>query len=552
VRFRLLALALALVAACGGEDLAGPATGSIRVAVTTSGDGPDADGYLLAVDEAAGERIGASGVRTFTDLPVGSHQVTLGDLASNCAPAGQLRRAVAVEAGATAELEYDITCQAAPGGLRLVTSTTGNAPDPDGYEASIDGDVPLALPAAGTVAVSPVMPGDHTLAMSGLAPNCTLDGPNPRTVTVAPGAMLTVDLAVGCGAPVGTLTVVVATAGPRPDPDGYEVTIGEDQARPLGANASLTVPGLPVGDVRVGLSGVAPNCTLAGRTPRTVEVTNGGSSQLTFEVSCVPAGNGTILFTSDRTGTSHLFRVRDDGSRLVDLTPAAEACCADWSPDGTRIVFTRGAEISVMNQDGSGSVGLGVSGGGTRWSPDGHKLLFTSGGTFTTDGTIQVMNPDGSGVTALTTGRSPDWSPDGGRIVFQRTGPCVADICGADIYVMAADGSQLRKLTNSQGAFDSFGLPAWSPDGGKIAYRRTAFFGGSGLYVMNPDGSDNARLTEMGGLGRPVWSPDGSAIAFAGFTADGGSTELMVMSSTGGVGVVIAGSPGSEYPESWN
>jgi Tol biopolymer transport system component len=70
--------------------------------------------------------------------------------------------------------------------------------------------------------------------------------------------------------------------------------------------------------------------------------------------------------------------------------------------------------------------------------------------------------------------------------------------------------------------------------------------------VMNPDGSDNARLTEMGGLGRPVWSPDGSAIAFAGFTADGGSTELMVMSSTGGVGVVIAGSPGSEYPESWN
>jgi Tol biopolymer transport system component len=278
---------------------------------------------------------------------------------------------------------------------------------------------------------------------------------------------------------------------------------------------------------------------------------NGGLSQVRFEVSCLATGEGIILFTSDRTGTSHLFRVRDDGSRVVNLTPSAEACCGDWSPDGSRIAFSAEPGISVMNEDGSDPVALGVSGGSVRWSPDGQKLLFTSGGTFGTDGTIQVMNADGSGVTGLTTGRSPDWSPDGASITFQRTGPCVVDICGADVYVMAADGSQVRKLTSSQGAFAFFGLPAWSPDGGKIAYRVTAFFGGSGVYVMNPDGSGKAPITAIGGLGRPVWSPDGSAIAVAAFTADGGSTELTVIPSSGGGGVVLASSPGAEYPESW-
>jgi Tol biopolymer transport system component len=252
---------------------------------------------------------------------------------------------------------------------------------------------------------------------------------------------------------------------------------------------------------------------------------------------------------------SHLYRMEADGSNVVDLTPSAEAFDGDWSPDGSRIVFTATAGevfgVFVMNANGSNPVALGVSGGSVRWSPDGQKILFTSGGSFLTDATIQVMTADGSGITALTTGRSPDWSPDGTRIAFWRIGQCVVDICGADVYIMAADGSQVRKLTNSQGPFDSFESPAWSPDGSKIAYCRSVFLGGSGVYVMNPDGSDNRALSGTSGLGRPVWSPDGSAIALAAWSADGGSTELTVISSSGGAGVVLASSPGAEYPESW-
>ncbi|HEX2635651.1 MAG TPA: hypothetical protein VHL81_00880 [Gemmatimonadales bacterium] len=549
LRLLLLLLAATFLGSCGGEDVAGPVTGSLRVVVTTGGDAPDADGYLVAVDDRAGERIGTSGVRTFADLSAGSHQVRLDDLAPGCGAVGELQRTVSVDAGATAELAFEITCSAEAGGLRLVISSTGAALDPDGYEVSIDGGAPLALPAEGEVSVASMVPGDHTLGLSGLAPNCALDGPNPRRITIEAATVLTVDLTIACGAAVGSLTIVVETAGPRPDSDGYEVSVGGDPARAIGANAYLTVS-VPVGHVRVGLSGVAPNCTLAGRNPRTVAVSEGGSSQLTFEVSCAPTGDGSILFTSDRTGTSHLFRMRDDGSSIVDLTPSTGGCCGDWSPDGTQIAFSSRVGISIMNQDGSGRIGLGVSGGGVRWSPDGSRLLFTSGGTFTTDATIRVMNVDGSGVLTLSSGQDPDWSPDGTRIVFQRIGPCVADICGSDLYLMAADGSQVHKLTSSQGAFDSFARPAWSPDGGRIAYRRTTFFGGGGLYVMTSGGSGNTRLTATGGSGRPVWSPDGSAIAFDAFGADG-STEVMVIPSTGGAGVVLASSRGSEYPSSW-
>ena len=67
---------------------------------------------------------------------------------------------------------------------------------------------------------------------------------------------------------------------------------------------------------------------------------------------------------------------------------------------------------------------------------------------------------------------------------------------------------------------------------------------------MTSGGSGNTRLTATGGSGRPVWSPDGSAIAFDAFGADG-STEVMVIPSTGGAGVVLASSRGSEYPSSW-
>ena len=56
--------------------------------------------------------------------------------------------------------------------------------------------------------------------------------------------------------------------------------------------------------------------------------------------------------------------------------------------------------------------------------------------------------------------------------------------------------------------------PAWSPDGGKIAFVSTRD-GNPEIYVMNADGTGvvNLSTNAASDLG-PAWSPDGTRLAF--------------------------------------
>lgn len=53
---------------------------------------------------------------------------------------------------------------------------------------------------------------------------------------------------------------------------------------------------------------------------------------------------------------------------------------------------------------------------------------------------------------------NPDWSPDGKQIAFQRSPKSTAG--AIDVYIVAADGTNLRQLTNTKG--DEF-EPSWQP-----------------------------------------------------------------------------------------
>jgi Tol biopolymer transport system component len=104
---------------------------------------------------------------------------------------------------------------------------------------------------------------------------------------------------------------------------------------------------------------------------------------------------------------------------------------------------------------------------------------------------IYVMNADGSEQKRLTNhpavDGAPSWSPDGRNIVF------VSDRDGnVEIYVMSADGSGQKRLTNNT-AFDMF--PSWSPDGKKIAFMSTRAEN-TDIYIMNAGGSEQRRRTE--------------------------------------------------------
>jgi Tol biopolymer transport system component len=252
-----------------------------------------------------------------------------------------------------------------------------------------------------------------------------------------------------------------------------------------------------------------------------------------------PGKNGKITFTFNLD----VWVTNSNGSGQTRLTDSGRDFTPDWSPDATKIAFSRleldsnKFDIYVMNSDGSGLTELTNnpnSDYAPSWSPDGSKIAFASDGSLNSDTyQIWVMNSDGSGATQLTDGDDsyPDWSPDGSKIAFSRQGGN-----SSGIWVMNSDGSGATQLTDGD---DSY--PDWSPDGSKIAFsRQGAEPPGSQIWVMNSDGSG---ATQLAGVrtsdsyyqSYPSWSPDGTQIAFIGSEVLNNPNygEIWVMNSDG-------------------
>lgn len=165
----------------------------------------------------------------------------------------------------------------------------------------------------------------------------------------------------------------------------------------------------------------------------------------------------------------HVFTMNTDGSGLTRLAPGG---CAGgtttqsrprWSPDGQKILFYGehvwgGArEVFTMNPDGTQIINLTNSPADDThadWSPDGSQIVFRS------DGEVSVMNADGSGVTRLTDMHgsvyAPSFAPDGRKILFLAHEP------GAgyhQVFKMYADGSGVRSLADDSSIEDA----DWAP-----------------------------------------------------------------------------------------
>jgi TolB protein len=173
------------------------------------------------------------------------------------------------------------------------------------------------------------------------------------------------------------------------------------------------------------------------------------------------------------------------------------------------------------------------------------------------------MDADGTNVQRLTHGAKasrPAWSPDGKKIAFG------SSLHGTlrEIYVMDADGSNMKRLTDSPGGRIGSASPSWSPDGKKIGFcsdrkNQTDTWTG-GIYVMDADGGNckalahntgNSGLTEWNWF-RPSWSPDGKKIAFCNNGGPPDNYAIWVMDADGGNKEKIIDLPGWDMSPDWS
>lgn len=136
-----------------------------------------------------------------------------------------------------------------------------------------------------------------------------------------------------------------------------------------------------------------------------------------------PDGSRIAFTCADDAGTADLCAINADGSGLVHLTSGPQSdYYPDFSPDGSRIAFVRDGELRYLElADGVITAPASVVYIGTKpdWSPGGDRIAFwvpISGATNADryyDGSIVVVNVDGSGMTTLQEGSGPGWRPTG-------------------------------------------------------------------------------------------------------------------------------------------
>jgi len=305
----------------------GATTGGLQVTATTTGDSPDADGYTVIVDGTEHGTLGATGAVSIGGLAPGDHAVGVGGVAANCQVQGDNPRTSAISAGASTTVAFAVTCTAPPanvGTLRIVTATSGADQDPDGYAFAVDGGAtqPIGVNAAATLAN--VAGGNHSVQFSGLAPNCILEGANPRFVSVATGTTADVSFLITCGATTGTIQVNVTSSGSPADPDGYTVELDDiAPGQSIATTGSAAFPGVAAGNHTMALTGVAKNCSVASGVSRNVAVMIGATATVEYQVSCssritwTPMASGTTSGLTGVWGTSATNVFAVDGQGVI-------------------------------------------------------------------------------------------------------------------------------------------------------------------------------------------------------------------------------------------
>ncbi|MEZ4830768.1 MAG: SH3 domain-containing protein [Caldilineaceae bacterium] len=211
----------------------------------------------------------------------------------------------------------------------------------------------------------------------------------------------------------------------------------------------------------------------------------------------------------------------------------ADASQPALSPNGARLALrsTRSDLLGIGVLDLAGAQLTGVTShledSLANWSPDGSSLVFASTRHGDRRWRVYVAPADG-GQTAqeVRFGLDPDWHPTADVIVFKGCDDR-GEACG--LWTMTSDGGNPRALTDN--VTDS--RPVWSANGRTIVFMSESRHGNWEIYSLNAANGAVTRLTEDSALdGLPTVSPDSSRVAFV--SNRGGSWGVWVVPITGG------------------
>jgi Tol biopolymer transport system component len=352
----------------------GDSPGSIRVVTQTSaataGALLDPDGYTVVVDGLPPRTIELNGTVTFNNIAAGSHSAALGDLQVNCTtPRNPV--AVTVAAGGTAEASFEITCRP-PTTDRIVFGTNVRG------MTWIPGQVAMEIY---TINPDGTDLRQLTSVVNDYFPVWSPDGWRIAFTRIIDWTKQNIYVMNADGTGQTALTSHDGVDQfPAWSPDGSKIAFSSDRDADMALylmnadgtgvvrlteNSSFFPSWLPDGSKIVFTCGWDV-CTINPDGTGEVNLTNHQADEWAVGHASSPDGTRILFNRYHGDDNSDIYLMNVDGTDLVRLTNTLwYEETAGWSPDGTKILFTRNGHVHYMNADGTGIVGVTIAAGGS-------------------------------------------------------------------------------------------------------------------------------------------------------------------------------------------